>query len=95
MIGQCFSIAQDKMRSRWEADADLVLEPQVGEFAYDSFARAPEMIRIGAETVRAALPQIKSWFPTAPDLSMVVAEAERQRKPSIVSAINSSPLHAK
>ena len=33
VIGQCFSIAQEKMCGLWKADADITLEPSVGEFA--------------------------------------------------------------
>ncbi|MGH9568906.1 MAG: patatin-like phospholipase family protein [Candidatus Angelobacter sp.] len=62
VIGQCFSIAQDRMCGPWKAASDLVLEPEIGEFAYDDFIRAPELIRAGEAAARAALPQIKSWF---------------------------------
>ena len=62
MIGQCFSIAQDRMCGPWKAASDLVLEPEIGEFAYDDFIRAPELIRAERPLLRAALPQIKSWF---------------------------------
>ena len=93
VIGQCFSIAENKMRGRWASEADIVLEPSVGEFAYDSFQRSPEMIAIAEKATRAVLPQIKSWFTATQretvadlhsvdlrdkDLSMV--EAERARK---------------
>ncbi|HEV2964380.1 MAG TPA: patatin-like phospholipase family protein [Candidatus Angelobacter sp.] len=63
VIGQCFSIAQDNMCSVWKSAADIVLEPAIGEFSYDDFARAPELIKTGEVAARAALPQIRSWFP--------------------------------
>jgi hypothetical protein len=62
VIGQCFSIAQDKMRGAWEANADVILEPAVGDFSYDSFARSADIIRIGEEAMRQALPTVQSWF---------------------------------
>jgi len=65
VIGQCFSIAQDKMCSVWKSAADVVLEPAIGEFSYDDFARAPELIKTGEIAARAALPQIRSWFANA------------------------------
>jgi len=65
VIGQCFSIAQDKMCSVWKSAADVVLEPAIGEFSYDDFARAPELIKTGEIAARAALPQILSWFANA------------------------------
>ncbi len=62
VIGQCFSIAQDRMCGPWKAASDVVLEPEIGEFGYDDFIRAPELIRAGEAAARIALPQIKSWF---------------------------------
>jgi NTE family protein len=67
IIGQCFSIAQDRMCGPWKAVSDVVLEPAIGDFSYDDFARAPELIRAGEEAARAALPAIRAWVPaTAP-----------------------------
>jgi NTE family protein len=63
VIGQCFSIAQDNMCGLWKSAADVVLEPAIGEFSYDDFGRAPELIKTGEAAARAALPQIRSWFP--------------------------------
>jgi len=66
VIGQCFSIAQDRMCGPWRAASDLVLEPEIGEFGYDDFVRAPELMKAGEIAARAALPQIKSWLPSIP-----------------------------
>jgi NTE family protein len=63
VIGQCFSIAQDRMCGPWQGASDVVLTPQIGEFAYDDFVRAPELIRAGEVVARAAMPQIRQWFP--------------------------------
>ncbi len=65
VIGQCFSIAQDNMCSVWKSAANVVLEPAIGEFSYDDFARAPELIKTGEIAARAALPQIRAWFANA------------------------------
>jgi len=59
VIGQCFSIAQTKMCSLWQADADVVMEPEVQDFGYDSFDRAPALVRAGEEAARRALPSIR------------------------------------
>jgi NTE family protein len=59
VIGQCFAIAQTRMSLQWANDADLLLEPNVDDFAYDDFARADELIAIGEESMRAALPELK------------------------------------
>ncbi|HLW55204.1 MAG TPA: patatin-like phospholipase family protein [Candidatus Angelobacter sp.] len=63
IIGQCFSIAQDRMCGPWKAVSDVVLEPAIGDFSYDDFARAGELIRAGEEAARAALPAILAWLP--------------------------------
>ena len=63
VIGQCFSIAQSKMTGPWKEASDVILEPAIGEFGYDDFARAPELIRAGEVAARAALPQIRQWLP--------------------------------
>jgi NTE family protein len=59
VIGQCFAIAQTRMSLQWAKDADLLLEPKVEGFAFDDFARADELIAIGEESMRAALPALK------------------------------------
>jgi NTE family protein len=63
VIGQCFSIAQQKMSADWKVLSDTVIEPPVAEFAYDDFVRATDMIRAGEEAARAALSQIREWLP--------------------------------
>ena len=63
VIGQCFSIAQERMCGPWKSASDVVLEPAIGEFGYDDFVRAPELIRAGEAVARAALPQIMEWMP--------------------------------
>ena len=62
VIGQSFSIAQSKMCSQWQADADIVVEPEVQAFGYDSFDRAPALVRAGEEAARHALPRIREWL---------------------------------
>jgi NTE family protein len=62
VVGQCFSIAQERMCSLWKGYTDVVLEPDVSAFHYDDFSKSPELIRVGEECTRAALPQIREWF---------------------------------
>jgi len=62
VIGQCFSIAAEKMSSTWQKDADLVIEPDIACFGYDDFARAADLVRVGEKATRDVLPQIKQWF---------------------------------
>ena len=65
IIGQCFSIAQDKMCELWKSVSDIVVEPDIGDFGYDDFARAPELVQAGEMAARAALPLIREWLPAA------------------------------
>jgi NTE family protein len=62
VIGQCFSIAQDRTSHSWRSQSDLVLEPEIGEFGYDDFASSTALFRAGEEAARAALPQIRAWI---------------------------------
>jgi NTE family protein len=65
IIGQCFSIAQDKTSGPWRSASDVVIEPEIGEFGYDDFVRAPKLVRAGEVATRAVLPKIREWLPTA------------------------------
>ncbi len=62
VIGQCFSIAQERMSESWKRDADLVIEPNVDGFEYDCFDRAKELMKVGEDSMRKALPKIQSWL---------------------------------
>jgi len=73
VIGQCFSIAQARMCGPWQAASDIVLQPEIGEFAYDDFVRAPELIRKGEAAARAVLPQIREWMPALPQEQLSAA----------------------
>ncbi len=70
VIGQSFSIAQDRMSDSWRPAADLVIEPDVAGFEYDDFKRASELLRMGEEAMRRALPTVRQWFTTpSPELA--------------------------
>ncbi len=74
VIGQCFSIAQQKMCGPWQAAADLVITPDVRGFSYDSFERAAELRRAGEEVTRRALPLIREWIHASPKEPTVPVE---------------------
>jgi NTE family protein len=61
VIGQCFSIAQEKTSHTWRSASDLILEPEIGEFAYDDFVHSAALFKAGETVARAALPQIREW----------------------------------
>ena len=82
VIGQCFSIAQERMCGPWKAASDIILEPEIGEFAYDDFVRAADLVRCGEVAARAAMPQIRAWLPcrtTARQSAAPVGEQDWQR----------------
>jgi len=62
VIGQSFAIAQDAMSSLWQQAADVVIEPDVAQFAYDDFKRARDLIRAGEAAMRKALPAVRKWL---------------------------------
>lgn len=62
VVGQCFSIVQSKSYEQCKAQADVLLEPEVGDFAYDAFDQAEELMQAGEAAARKALPRIKQWL---------------------------------
>lgn len=62
VIGQCFSIAQANMSTFWQANTDVVIEPDVTSFPYDCFHRCAELVKVGEEAARKMLPLMRSWF---------------------------------
>jgi NTE family protein len=91
VIGQCFSIAQARMCGPWQAASDIVIQPDIGQFAYDDFVRAPELIRSGEAAARAFMPKIREWLPApAEEIS-----AERQPAPTTVPTLTTEPAPVK
>jgi NTE family protein len=81
VIGQCFAIAQDMNCASWRNAADLVIEPNVSGYEYDDFEHCDDLMRAGEAAMREALPLVRKWFVTAPD----VAAARYSRKPARVT----------
>jgi NTE family protein len=88
VIGQCFAIAQTRMSLQWAHDADLLLQPAVENFAFDDFERADELIAIGEEAMRAALPALKVKLGIEEIQATPAAKKTRATlaKPSVVQA---------
>ena len=57
------------MSDSWKRDADLVIEPNVDGFEYDCFDRAKELLVVGEESMRKAIPAIRKWL--EPETTMV------------------------
>jgi NTE family protein len=82
VIGQSFAIAQDAMASSWRNAADLVVEPEVSDFAYDDFKRAADLIKVGESAMREALPEVKKWLDVPAEVSW--PRVERRGAPRTV-----------
>ena len=86
VIGQSFAIAQDAMSAVWRQDADVVLEPEVGEFAYDDFKRADDLIRLGEVAMRKALPEVRQWLESPAEATYRGGERRRSPRPAPMPA---------
>jgi NTE family protein len=84
VIGQCFSIAQDKMSGQWQSAASLILRPDVRDFSYDAFEHAKALIQSGEHAARQALPQLLQWIDQA--------GGTERAKPSLAGRPGPSPI---
>lgn len=65
VIGRSFTIIQRHADLAWRARSDVVIEPRVREFAWDDFAKTPQLIAAGAEATLAALPRVRGAIEAA------------------------------
>ena len=75
VIGRSFTIIQRHADLAWRTRADVVIEPHVREFAWDDFAKTPEMVAEGEEAAMAAMPRVR----TAVEAAMGRAGLAEQR----------------
>jgi NTE family protein len=90
VIGQCFSIAQDKMSESWKKDADRVLEPNVSGYSYNCFERAPELIELGETAARAVVPELRALLnltATAETFASVLPQVTSPASPNASLAV--------
>ena len=73
VVGQCFSILQDRMATDWRGEAQIVLEPDVASFTWNSFERVGELVEAGRESALRALPRIRRWFEPAHETQVAAA----------------------
>jgi len=62
VIGQCFAIAQEMSSEQWKQAADLIVEPDVNGFDYDSFEQTAALLHAGEVAMRRAIPEVKKWL---------------------------------
>ncbi|HET8548158.1 MAG TPA: patatin-like phospholipase family protein [Bryobacteraceae bacterium] len=68
VINRCFLIMNEQSETAWRSGADLVIEPDVSDCAWDGFASSRELIAAGEQAARAALPAVREWL-EAPDFN--------------------------
>jgi NTE family protein len=59
ILWRAFAIMQNRALRRGDNRADVLIIPAVGDFAWDDFQKANELIATGERAARAALPQIR------------------------------------
>jgi NTE family protein len=59
VIGRSFSIVQQASEKNWRQMANVVIEPNVAEIAWDDFRKTPQMVAAGEAAALAALPAIR------------------------------------
>lgn len=74
VVGRSFAIMQRYANQCWRGQADMVLEPDVNNFAWDDFARTQALLRAGEACANAAMPQIRALLQALPQESSVAAD---------------------
>jgi NTE family protein len=75
VIGRSFTIIQRHADLAWRSKSDVVIEPRVRDFAWDDFAKTPQLIAAGEEVTLAALPRVRAALEAAAER----ADAEEPR----------------
>ena len=58
IISRSFNIIQKHTDLSWRQQADVIIEPDVRNFAWDDFTKTPELIAAGEAAAMSALPEI-------------------------------------
>jgi NTE family protein len=59
VLWRSFAIMQQQAIQRRDRSADVLLSPDVKDFAWDDFSRTGDLIAAGESAARAALPRIR------------------------------------
>lgn len=59
VVSESFRITQSLNESSWRDHCDLAIEPELGNFRWDDFGRANELIAAGEAAARKALPALR------------------------------------
>jgi NTE family protein len=75
VIGRCFSIIQRHADLDWRAKAEVIIEPNVREFAWDDFGKTPQLIEAGEKAAVDALLGIRSALEAAAAVEASLAQS--------------------
>lgn len=60
VLSRSFTIIQKHADLEWRRHADVIIEPDVTPFVWDDFSKTPDLVRVGEEATRKALPAIRA-----------------------------------
>ncbi len=60
VISRSFNIIQRHAEVAWRQQADLIIEPEVREYAWDDFSKTPELVHAGEVATMKLLPEIRA-----------------------------------
>jgi NTE family protein len=60
IISRSFNIIQQHADIAWRQQADIIIEPDVQNFAWDDFTKTPGLVAAGREATLKALPEIRA-----------------------------------
>jgi NTE family protein len=73
VVGRSFAIMQRHANKLWRKTADVVVEPEVAQFAWDDFSRTPDLLHAGEAAATAAVPQIRALLQLSSEASSATA----------------------
>ena len=62
VVSRCFQIMSGRTQNSWRRYSNVVISPPVADVSWDSFASAKQVIRLGEQSARAAMPAIDRWL---------------------------------
>lgn len=91
IISRSFSILLRQAETAWRPLCDLVIEPNVKDFAWDDFPRTPALIAAGEVATREALPTILRVLESTAELEKTPAQGHSREAASAPGVSASEP----
>jgi NTE family protein len=76
VVNRCFQIYAERTQAEWRRESALVIEPEVSDISWDSFASCGRLIEAGERAALEAMPRILEWL--GPTRSEPAPSGERQ-----------------